>query len=148
AFSRRLATVSSAADIYRAIEEHLANLVQRKVVLFGAGADGSPKPEQDGLTPRVHAAIADVAAGHVPATTVEAGATWLSRRRSPRTNGSLRSPAWCATRPSGSTTTSRTCSTRPASAASRSGRGRNGSSLRTSSIRRSSAGAANSPATA
>src|SRR6266849_563941 len=61
AFSRRLATVSSAADIYRAIEEHLASLVQRKVVLFGAGADGSPKPEHDGLTPRVHAAIADVA---------------------------------------------------------------------------------------
>ena len=36
AFSRRLASSSSAADIYRAIEEHLANLVQRKVVLFGA----------------------------------------------------------------------------------------------------------------
>src|SRR5713226_8937984 len=68
AFSRRLATVSSAADIYRAIEEHLASLVQRKVVLFGAGADGTRKPEQDGLTPRVHAAIADVAAGRVPAT--------------------------------------------------------------------------------
>ncbi len=83
AFSRRLATVSSAADIYRAIEEHLANLVQRKVVLFGAGADGSPKPEQDGLTPRVHAAIADVAAGRVPATTVEEGDTWLIRRVSP-----------------------------------------------------------------
>src|SRR6266849_4492732 len=83
AFSRRLATVSSAADIYRAIEEHLASLVQRKVVLFGAGADGSPKPEQDGLTPRVHAAIADVAAGRVPATTVEEGDTWLVRRVSP-----------------------------------------------------------------
>jgi two-component system, OmpR family, sensor histidine kinase KdpD len=83
AFSRRLATVSSAADIYRAIEEHLANLVQRKVVLFGAGADGSPKPEQAGLTPRVHAAIAEVAAGRVPATTVEEGDTWLVRRVSP-----------------------------------------------------------------
>src|SRR3984893_16285250 len=83
AFSRRLATVSSAADIYRAIEEHLASLVQRKVVLFGAGADGSPKPEQDGLPPRVHAAIADVAAGRVPATTVEEGDIWLIRRVSP-----------------------------------------------------------------
>src|SRR3984893_12035397 len=38
AFSRRLAVASSAADIYHAIAEHLANLVQRKVVLFGAGA--------------------------------------------------------------------------------------------------------------
>ena len=40
AFSRRLAASSSAADIYLAIEEHLASLVQRKVVLFGAVADG------------------------------------------------------------------------------------------------------------
>ena len=46
AFSRRLAAASSAADIYHAIEEHLANLVQRKVVLFGAGAgrDDDSKP--------------------------------------------------------------------------------------------------------
>src|SRR5436190_6009828 len=38
AFSRRLATVSSAADIYLAIEEHLATLVRRKVILFGAAS--------------------------------------------------------------------------------------------------------------
>ncbi len=49
---------------------------------------------------------------------------------------SARSPAWSATRPSGSTTTSRICSTRHASAANRSSRGRNGSSPPTSSIRR------------
>ena len=42
AFSRRLASSSSAADIYLAIEEHLASLVQRKVVLFGVGAAGDP----------------------------------------------------------------------------------------------------------
>ena len=35
AFSRRLAAAPSAPDIYHAIEEHLAALVQRKVVLFG-----------------------------------------------------------------------------------------------------------------
>src|SRR5262245_8970279 len=58
AFSRRLATASSAADIYLAIEEHLANLVQRKVVLFGA--DSETKPDQGMLTQRVHSAIADV----------------------------------------------------------------------------------------
>src|SRR6476660_6656896 len=39
AFSRRLAGASSAGDIHLAIEEHLANLVQRNVVLFGAAGD-------------------------------------------------------------------------------------------------------------
>src|SRR5262252_6838410 len=61
AFSRRLAAASSAADIYLAIEEHLANLVQRKVVLFGAGGD--TKPDQGMLTQRVHSAIAEVQSG-------------------------------------------------------------------------------------
>src|SRR5262245_65585514 len=37
AFSRQLAAAPTAADIYRAIEEHLASLVQRRVLLFGAG---------------------------------------------------------------------------------------------------------------
>jgi two-component system sensor histidine kinase KdpD len=80
AFSRRLASASSAADIYLAIEEHLANLVQRKVVLFGAGSGGT-NPDQGALTQRVHAAIADVQAGRMPATTVDAaGDIWLVRR--------------------------------------------------------------------
>src|SRR5215813_8605071 len=61
AFSRRLAAASSAPDIYLAIEEHLASLVQRKVVLFGAGSD--TKPDQGMLTQRVHSAIADVQSG-------------------------------------------------------------------------------------
>ncbi len=80
AFSRRLATASSAADIYLAIEEHLANLVQRKVVLFGADSD--TKPDQGMLTRRVHSAIADVQAGRTLATTVDdaAGDIWLVRR--------------------------------------------------------------------
>src|SRR6202022_1510581 len=60
AFSRKLAASSSAADIYLAIEEHLANLVQRKVVLFGAGSGGlEAKPGQAALSPRVHAATAE-----------------------------------------------------------------------------------------
>src|SRR5262249_53904690 len=81
-FSRRLATVSSAADIYLAIEEHLANLVQRKVVLFGTGAGADTKPDQGMLTQRVHSAIADVQAGRVLATTVDdaGGDIWLVRR--------------------------------------------------------------------
>jgi two-component system sensor histidine kinase KdpD len=82
AFSRRLATVSSAADIYLAIEEHLASLVQRKVVLFGAGAGSDTKPDQGPLTPQVHAAIAEVQAGRTLATTVDGGGgdIWLVRR--------------------------------------------------------------------
>src|SRR5437773_3581937 len=47
AFSRRLAGTSSAADIYLAIEEHLANLVQRKVVLFGTGSGGDRDAKPD-----------------------------------------------------------------------------------------------------
>ena len=81
AFSRRLAAAPSAADIYRAIEEHLASLVQRKVVLFGAASDGEAKPES-ALSARLHAAIADVRAGRTLATTVDDGAgdIWLVRR--------------------------------------------------------------------
>src|SRR3954453_7595506 len=84
AFSRRLASSSSAADIYLAIEEHLASLVQRKVVLFGAVSDSDRaiKPEQEGLSQRVHSAIAEVRAGRTLATTVDDGAgdIWLVRR--------------------------------------------------------------------
>ena len=72
------------ADIYLAIEEHLASLVQRKVVLFGAVSDSDRaiKPEQEGLSQRVHSAIADVRAGRTLATTVDDGAgdIWLVRR--------------------------------------------------------------------
>src|SRR5260370_3461852 len=81
AFSRRLAAAPSAADIYRAIEEHLASLVQRKVVLFGAAAHGEAKP-QSALSARLHAAIADAPAGRTLPTTVAHGAgdVWLARR--------------------------------------------------------------------
>jgi two-component system, OmpR family, sensor histidine kinase KdpD len=83
AFSRRLAVASSAGEIYRAIEEHLVNLVQRKVVLFGAGA-GEPGvlPEGMALAARVHDAIAQVRDGRIPASTVDDGAgdVWLIRR--------------------------------------------------------------------
>src|SRR3984893_3126509 len=77
AFSRRLAGASSARDIYLAIEQHLANLVQRNVILFGAGADA--KADQPQLTPRLRTAIADVQKGRTLATTVDDGAgdIWL-----------------------------------------------------------------------
>jgi len=82
AFSRRLAVASSAADIYRAIEEHLAHLVQRKVVLFGAGGRQAAQSEPAPLTQHLHSAIAQVQSGHIPATTVDDGDAdiWLIRR--------------------------------------------------------------------
>jgi len=80
AFSRRLAGASSAGDIYLAIEEHLANLVQRNVVLFGAAGDAKTGPAQ--LTTRLSTAIDDVRKGRTLATTVDDGAgdVWLVRR--------------------------------------------------------------------
>src|SRR5262249_3770651 len=81
AFSRRVAGASSAADIYLAIQEHLASLVQRKVVLFGTDASGDrdAKSDQGALSQRVHVAIAEVQAGRTLATTVDDGAgdIWL-----------------------------------------------------------------------
>src|SRR5262249_62329641 len=81
---RRLAGPASAADIYLAIEQHLASLVQRKVVLFGAGSGGDrdAKPDQGALSQRVHVAIAEIQAGRTLATTVDDGAgdIWLVRR--------------------------------------------------------------------
>jgi two-component system sensor histidine kinase KdpD len=82
AFSRRLAVASSAADIYRAIEEHFAHLVQRKVVLFGTGGGQAAQSEAAPITQHLHSAIAQVQAGHIPATTVDDGDgdVWLIRR--------------------------------------------------------------------
>jgi two-component system sensor histidine kinase KdpD len=80
AFSRRLAGASSAGDIYLAIEEHLANLVQRNVVLFGAAGEAKTGPAQ--LSTRLSTAIDDVRKGRTLATTVDDGAgdVWLVRR--------------------------------------------------------------------
>ena len=59
AFSRRLAAAPSAEDIYTAIEEHLANLVRRKVILFGAaaGRDERTLPDERTVPERVRAEI-------------------------------------------------------------------------------------------
>jgi two-component system sensor histidine kinase KdpD len=87
-FSRRLAAAPSAAEIYRAIEEHLASLVQRKAVLFGANGDnGDAKPEDAVIPERVRAAIDDIRRGSTFATTVgdSTGKIWFIRRVSERT---------------------------------------------------------------
>jgi two-component system, OmpR family, sensor histidine kinase KdpD len=86
AFSRKLGAVSSASDIYLAIEEHLAKLVQRKVVVFGTGT-GDHKPD-DAVPESIRAAIADIQRGSTVATTVadRTGNVWLVRRVSQRTH--------------------------------------------------------------
>ena len=63
AFSRRLAAAHSADEIYTAIEEHLASLVRRKVVLFGAaggraGRGGRATPDERVVPERVRAEVA------------------------------------------------------------------------------------------
>ncbi len=89
AFSRRLAAAPSAADIYRAIEDHLTTHAQRKVVLFGAGApDAGAKPSGDAPVPtQVRSAIADVQRGHSVEANVtdDTGNVWHVRRVSQKT---------------------------------------------------------------
>jgi two-component system sensor histidine kinase KdpD len=87
-FSRRLAAAPSAAEIYLAIEEHLANLVQRKVVLFGTSGDHADTEPDDAAVPeRVRAVITDIQVGPTLATTVSdsTGKIWFIRRVSERT---------------------------------------------------------------
>ena len=89
AFSRRLAAAPSAADIYRAIEDHLTTHAQRKVVLFGAGApDAGAKPSGDVSVPaQVSSAIADVQRGNTVEANVtdDTGNVWHVRRVSQKT---------------------------------------------------------------
>src|SRR5262245_57307819 len=83
-FSRRLAGAHSANEIYGAIEYHLANLVRRKVVLFGAAGsrDSDKMVDEKAVPERVHAEIAAVQQGSSPGSTVadHTGNVWLVRR--------------------------------------------------------------------
>jgi two-component system sensor histidine kinase KdpD len=83
AFSRRLAAAPSAAEIFVAIQNHLANLVQRKVVLLGAAeADNA-----EDVPERVRAEVARVEQDQGLERTVDDGKgnIWLIRRVSPKT---------------------------------------------------------------
>jgi two-component system, OmpR family, sensor histidine kinase KdpD len=82
-FSRRLAAAPSAAEIFTAIQDHLANLVQRKVVLLGAADAGAA----DEVPDSVRAAAARVAHDDGTERIVDGGQgdIWLIRRVSPRT---------------------------------------------------------------
>ena len=83
AFSRRLAAAPSAAEIFVAIQDHLANLVQRKVVLLGAADAGGESDVPESVRSTVTRAGHDEALEHI----VEDANTdtWLIRRVSPRT---------------------------------------------------------------
>ncbi len=62
AFSRRLAAAPSAAEIYLAIEEYVANLLQRNVVLYEAGnSDGHP--DNSAVPEEMRAAIGEIQSG-------------------------------------------------------------------------------------
>ena len=83
AFSRRLAAAPSAAEIFIAIQNHLANLVQRKVVLLGAADAG----DADGVPDRVRAEAERIARDEGVERTIDDGNgnIWLIRRVSPKT---------------------------------------------------------------
>ncbi|HEX3504993.1 MAG TPA: DUF4118 domain-containing protein [Xanthobacteraceae bacterium] len=83
AFSRRLAAAPSTADIFVAIQDHLAYLVQRKVVLLGASDTGAA----GALPERVHDEVKRVEQGECGERTVDDGNgnLWLVRRVSPKT---------------------------------------------------------------
>lgn len=87
AFSRRLASAPSAAEIYLAIEEYVANLVQRNVMLFEASSnDGDAMQHDDTVPPQVRTLVADVQRGAMPSTVEDkTGNVWFVRRVSPRT---------------------------------------------------------------
>jgi two-component system sensor histidine kinase KdpD len=83
AFSRRLAVAPSGAEIFVAIQNHLAHLVQRKVVLLGTADAGNA----DGVPERVRAEVARAEADEGAERTIDDGKgnVWLIRRVSPKT---------------------------------------------------------------
>ncbi len=89
AFSRRLAGGHSTADIFDAIEKHLATVVGRRVALFEPGGPSrrsEPVGEND-VPQKVRETAAAVIAGGTASTAVadEHGNHWLVRAVSPKT---------------------------------------------------------------
>jgi two-component system sensor histidine kinase KdpD len=86
AFSRRLAGAFDANDIHAAVEDHLASVMQRRVVLFAGSGDDATGGNRAGVPEPVLAAIA---AGHradpagVTVNTAN-GEVWLVRAVSPK----------------------------------------------------------------
>ncbi len=92
AFSRRLAVAFGVSDIHAAIEDHLANVTQRKVVLLAGGREAAGSDRRAGLhvPEAVLTKAADVAVTQSdPAAGVtvrhDDGEIWLVRAVSPKT---------------------------------------------------------------
>ena len=94
AFSRRLAVAFDVSDIHAAIEDHLATVMQRKVVLFAGTRDafGSSGRHAGVAVPEpVRAEVAEAASGRHAANsgvtvTAESGDLWLVRAVSPKSS--------------------------------------------------------------
>jgi len=92
AFSRRLTSAHSATDIYSAIQDHLSELLSRKVVLLGIGQASEAKvdwPRDISLPSRVSDSAAAIASGGSDAATELIvddgnGDVWLVRAVSAR----------------------------------------------------------------
>jgi len=92
AFSRRLAVAFDVSDIHAAIEDHLASVMQRRVVLFAGAREASASSgRRAGITvpEPVLAEVAEAASGHRDSTTgvtviADNGDVWLVRAVSPR----------------------------------------------------------------
>ncbi|HEY7999841.1 MAG TPA: DUF4118 domain-containing protein [Pseudolabrys sp.] len=93
AFSRRLAVAFDVSDIHAAIEDHLATVMQRKVVLFASAREAAASSgRRSGVTvpEQVLAEVADVASGRRNASgvtvTADSGDIWLIRAVSPKSS--------------------------------------------------------------
>ena len=94
AFSRRLAVAFDVSDIHAAIEDHLATVIQRKVVLFANARETSGsggRRTSVAMPEQVLARVTDVASGRdntqggVTVVT-DSGAIWLIRAVSPKSS--------------------------------------------------------------
>lgn len=94
AFSRRLAVAFDVSDIHAAIEDHLATVMQRKVVLFAGARNASgssgrhagvavPEPVRSEV---VEAASGRHAANNGVTVTADSGDVWLIRAVSPKSS--------------------------------------------------------------
>ena len=95
AFSRRLAVAFDVSDIHAAIEDHLAAVMQRKVVLFASAresSDGSGRRAGVMVPEQVRAEVTNVASGRrdsansAVTVTADSGDVWLIRAVSPRSS--------------------------------------------------------------
>ena len=94
AFSRRLAVAFDVSDIHAAIEDHLATIMQRKVVLFASARDASGSSGRRGgvtvpeavLTQVVEVASSRRDANSGVTVTAESGDVWLIRAVSPKSS--------------------------------------------------------------